>query len=301
MKVFKRIELHNHTVESDGSLKASELVDFFLENGINSFSLTDHNTVSGFIDLDEYKKEKPDFEYVKGYELTSYHGHILCHNIGGYIAWDDIDVQDCDKLLDRVHTDGGVVGLAHPKHFSQPIANGTRFMMEINDYNKLDFIEIVNFGTPNFPCNYDAIKMWEELVFKGYKIAPTAGLDLHVKKDLTGAHKTYMELPTSYEEKTLAEQLDYAIKNRKTLVSCGPLIFTEIVDGNVKISLKNEDLMPYEDCYVQLKTKSKTILQKYTKSEKISLPISDFSAIIYVYETQKTANELPLAVKLLVE
>ncbi len=297
--MFKKIELHNHTVESDGSLTARELVDFFLNEGVTAFSLTDHNTISGFCVLDEYLKEKPEFEYVKGYELTSYHGHILCHNITKYIEWDDIELSNCDKLLDRAHEDGGVVGLAHPKHFSQPIANGTGFVMEINDYNKLDFIEIINFGTPDFPCNVKALKMWEDLVFKGYKIAPTAGLDLHAKKDIKAAHTTYMELPDNFKDKSLSEQLDYAIKNQKTLVSRGVLVFSDIKDGYINISLQNEDLSPYEDCYVMLKTKSGSTLQKHSKGENLNLPISDKTAIIYVYKTQDTVSELPLAVKLI--
>ncbi len=297
--MFKKIELHNHTVESDGNLTAKELVDFFLNENIHSFSLTDHNTISGFSVLDEYLKEKPEFEYVKGYELTSYHGHILCHNITKYVAWDDIELSNCDKLLDRVHEDGGVVGLAHPKHFSQPIANGTGFVMEINDYNKIDFIEIINFGTPDFPCNIQAIKMWEDLVFKGYKIAPTAGLDLHAKKDISMAHTTYMELPDDFKDKSLSEQLDYAIKNQKTLVSRGILLHSKIEGDRVNITLQNEDLSPCDNYYVLLKTKQNTVLQKYESGQNFNLPISDKTAIIYVYKTQDTVNELPMAVKLI--
>ena len=46
--MWKRIELHNHTMESDGSMTVKELAAFMEAQGIPWFSLTDHNTVSGF-------------------------------------------------------------------------------------------------------------------------------------------------------------------------------------------------------------------------------------------------------------
>ena len=49
--MWKRIELHNHTMESDGSMTVKELAAFMEAQGIPWFSLTDHNTVSGFPDL----------------------------------------------------------------------------------------------------------------------------------------------------------------------------------------------------------------------------------------------------------
>lgn len=42
MNMWKRIELHNHTVESDGSMTVTELVRFLTSKHIRSFSLTDH-------------------------------------------------------------------------------------------------------------------------------------------------------------------------------------------------------------------------------------------------------------------
>ena len=45
--MLKRIELHNHSLESDGRMSVSELVSWLVSNRITAFSLTDHNTVSG--------------------------------------------------------------------------------------------------------------------------------------------------------------------------------------------------------------------------------------------------------------
>ena len=42
--MWKRIELHNHTMESDGSMTVKELAAFMEAQGIPWFSLKDHNT-----------------------------------------------------------------------------------------------------------------------------------------------------------------------------------------------------------------------------------------------------------------
>ena len=83
--MLKRIELHNHSLESDGRMSVSELVSWLVSNRITAFSLTDHNTVSGLPVLKKLQEENPVFEYLNGYELTSWYGHILCQNVSGYI------------------------------------------------------------------------------------------------------------------------------------------------------------------------------------------------------------------------
>ena len=44
---FLRLELHNHTTESDASITCAELLDYMAENKVDGFALTDHNTISG--------------------------------------------------------------------------------------------------------------------------------------------------------------------------------------------------------------------------------------------------------------
>ena len=43
--MYKRLELHNHTVESDGNLTPSELIDLMCDDKVDAFALTDHNTI----------------------------------------------------------------------------------------------------------------------------------------------------------------------------------------------------------------------------------------------------------------
>ena len=156
--MLKRIELHNHSLESDGRMSVSELVSWLVSNRITAFSLTDHNTVSGLPVLKKLQEENPVFEYLNGYELTSWYGHILCQNVSGYIPWDDCDRENGDVLFDRVHAQGGLAGIAHPVSFPHPVSNGLRFEFLIHDWSKVDFIEIINNSHPAFPDNGKGIR-----------------------------------------------------------------------------------------------------------------------------------------------
>ncbi|HEX4170276.1 MAG TPA: PHP domain-containing protein [Bryobacteraceae bacterium] len=47
------IDLHSHTTESDGSLSPSELVALAAETGLSALAITDHDTLSGFLQARE--------------------------------------------------------------------------------------------------------------------------------------------------------------------------------------------------------------------------------------------------------
>ncbi|MEY8351923.1 CehA/McbA family metallohydrolase [Lachnospiraceae bacterium 54-53] len=164
--MWKRIELHNHTIESDGTMTVQELVRYLELQGIHAFSLTDHNTVSGFPGLTmACDSQASPMEYINGFELTSYYGHLLCQNVSAYIPWDDIDKDFADSLFQRVHEAGGLAGPAHPFSLPFPFSNGMRWSMNIHDYHLIDFIEVINNAHPMSPDNQEAILWWESLVF----------------------------------------------------------------------------------------------------------------------------------------
>ena len=229
--MLKRIELHNHSLESDGRMSVPELVSWLVSSRITAFSLTDHNTVSGLPVLEKLREEDPVFEYLNGYELTSWYGHILCQNVSGYIPWDDCDRENGDALFDRVHAQGGLAGIAHPVSFPHPLSNGLRFEFLIHDWSKVDFIEIINNSHPAFPDNGKGIRYWEDRFLKGYTQgvcpAPVSGMDLHAPTDMSRTHTTWMELDDSLLSAPLHVQLDAAVKQNRTIVSNGPVLLYE--------------------------------------------------------------------------
>lgn len=237
MKCYKRIELHNHSTESDGGMSVPQLVDYLYANQITCFALTDHNTTSGTPKIEAYLQEaKLPMQHLPGFELTSYHGHILCYNMGRYIPWDDIDKYNGDLLFNRVHQQGGIVGIAHPFSVPAPIANGMRFDMHIHNHDLLDFIEVINNAHSMVPDNIQGILWWEELLFKGHRIAATTGMDLHRPSDLTGYFTTYfLEEDPSLP---LASSFAHAIGKSQTMVTKGPLIVASLREDHLDLELE---------------------------------------------------------------
>lgn len=227
--VLKRVELHNHSRESDGQMSVTQLADYLVSRGIHSFSLTDHNTVSGQESLEEYSRKKGTFSVIPGYELTSYHGHLLCQNIREAIPWDDLDMLRADSLLERVHRLGGIAGPAHPASFPHPVSNGLAFDLRIRDWTLVDFMEIVNNAHPAFPDNRKAVTLWEEKICEGFRIAPVSGMDLHRPVDMQSFHRTWLWLNDDKKggpdttSGQLSRELVRAVREGKTIVSRGPI------------------------------------------------------------------------------
>ena len=76
-----KIDLHNHTIHSDGILSEEELVKRAKLNGVDIFALTDHDSTYGCENIIKYG-EKYGVKVIKGMELsTDYYGesiHIVC-------------------------------------------------------------------------------------------------------------------------------------------------------------------------------------------------------------------------------
>lgn len=258
--MWKRIELHNHTIESDGSMTAAELVDYLEGQGIDAFSLTDHNTISGFTKLEEkLASHSSRVEFIKGFELTSYYGHLLCQNVSNYIPWDDIDEMNGDLLFLRVHEAGGLAGPAHPFSIPSPFSNGMRWSMKIHDLGLIDFIEVVNNSHPMDPDNQKAILWWEDLIFSGFNICPVTGMDLHRPVSMKGFFSTYIFVKEEDSSLPLSIKLDKAIRTCSACVTKGPVLDWELTQDGLKIFL--EDSPGHQECsyLCQLRTREATL------------------------------------------
>ena len=65
--------------------------------------------------------------------------------------------------------------------------------MTITDYSCCDFIEIFNNPEPLHEVNEKGVKLWENLVLSGEKLAATCGMDLHGNSTLHGHYSTYIQ------------------------------------------------------------------------------------------------------------
>ena len=76
-----KIDLHNHTIHSDGILTEEELIKRAVNNKVDIFALTDHDSVFGCDNIEKIAKNY-NVRVIKGLELsTIYKGesiHIVC-------------------------------------------------------------------------------------------------------------------------------------------------------------------------------------------------------------------------------
>ena len=235
--MFKRYELHNHTIESDAGITCKDLLKIMINDHVDCFAITDHNTVSGQKILRELlQKEKLPIQCLYGMEYTTYYGHIVCPILETYVPWDSINRFKPELLFEDCKKANGITGVAHPFAYGAPYARGCRFDMTIHDFTHVDYIEIINNAEP-LHINLSALNWWESLVLKGEKIAAGAGMDLHGAADMSMDYATYAEGEPNGD---CADELRNAMHNQRTWVSNG-MILNWRLNGD-KIRFEVEDV-----------------------------------------------------------
>ena len=277
---FKRLELHNHTVESDGSLTCQELTEYLAADHVDAFAITDHNTTSGQKKIEQLLEEKHyPISLIRGMEYTTYFGHILCLNLAKYVPWNSIDQHRPELLFEAAREKGALVGIAHPFSYGDPFARGCRFEMTVSDYSKVDFIEIFNNPEPLHEVNERGTNLWMSLIFSGYQITATSGMDLHNRAKLAGCYATYIEGKSGGN---IASELDTAIHTHRTWVSKGALLLTEVLPET------NELLLTFTDAHkpgfsvpktaqVVLKGKDKTFTTSVSLDKPVRISLNQLS------------------------
>ena len=277
---FKRLELHNHTVESDGSLTCQELTEYLAADHVDAFAITDHNTTSGQKKIEQLLEEKHyPISLIRGMEYTTYFGHILCLNLSKYVPWNSIDQHRPELLFEAAREKGALVGIAHPFSYGDPFARGCRFEITISDYSKVDFIEIFNNPEPIHEVNERGTNLWMSLIFSGYQITATSGMDLHNRAKLAGCYATYIEGKSG---DNIASELDTAIHTHRTWVSKGALLLTEVLPET------NELLLTFTDAHktgfavpktaqVVLKGKDKTFTTSVSLDKPVRVSLNQLS------------------------
>lgn len=277
---FKRLELHNHTVESDGSLTCQELTEYLAADHVDAFAITDHNTTSGQKKIEQLLEEKHyPISLIRGMEYTTYFGHILCLNLSKYVPWNSIDQHRPELLFEAARKKGALVGIAHPFSYGDPFARGCRFEMTVSDYSKVDFIEIFNNPESLHEVNERGTNLWMSLIFSGYQITATSGMDLHNRAKLAGCYATYIE---GKNGGNIASELDTAIHTHRTWVSKGALLLTEVLPET------NELLLTFTDAHktgfavpktaqVVLKGKDKTFTTSVSLDKPVRVSLNQLS------------------------
>lgn len=188
---------HMHTNVSDGRLTPSNLVQQAIAIGLQGFAITDHHSVDGYRQAEEYLSKliadgvTENLPYLwTGVEITSelleVGVHILgygfdpeCPSLEQYLQGDKPQGQDAaaKQVIDSIHQAGGLVVLAHPERYRRSAKQLISAIAELGidgvetyyAYNKKPKI-----WTPS-PTQTKRVK---ELATK-YNLYSTCGTDTH--------------------------------------------------------------------------------------------------------------------------
>ena len=213
-------ELHCHTLHSDGHFEPCELADSARQLGLDLVALTDHNTMSGFREM-----EKTGFPFIHGIEWTTYFGHMVVLGAKEFVDWREAQIDNIDEKIRLIHEAGGLAGVAHPYELGTPFCTGCYWDFNIRDWTQVDYMEVWNSDPfpPLLPKNKRAKKLWLSKLDEGLHLTPTFGRDWHRNGSaLQPAACTWLEAEKIGEKEALE-----AIKKGRTTLSIGPdLVWT---------------------------------------------------------------------------
>ena len=178
-----RIDLHNHTIHSDGVLTEEELVKRAVKNNVDIFALTDHDSVFGCDKIERIAKSY-NVRVIKGLELsTNYKGesiHIVCLFKDNIVPQKMIDfsLELKEKRLNRallmLHKINEIYGLKIDEKDllkDSEVVTRANIMRHIARMNNMSFDEAKNYVNPSSKAYIPSTKMSAE---EGVKFAHEA-------------------------------------------------------------------------------------------------------------------------------
>ena len=89
---YRKVDLHTHSIRSDGKLTPTELVDLAVEQQVSLFALTDHDSVAGLAEARQ-RAEEQGLSFINGVELSTQWNGIPLHMVALNFAEDNQALQ----------------------------------------------------------------------------------------------------------------------------------------------------------------------------------------------------------------
>lgn len=103
------VDLHAHTLHSDGSLTVAELAAAAVAAGLDALAVTDHNTVSHHAELADVGR-RYGIALIPGQEVTTEYGHANAFGDIGFVDFREPAANWVKTVGDR----GGLLSINHP-------------------------------------------------------------------------------------------------------------------------------------------------------------------------------------------
>lgn len=169
-----RVDLHTHTLASDGVDDVESMVRAAIERGLAAVAITDHERMDAAIAGKAMAEHHGwPIEIIVGEEVSTRGGHLL----GLYLTERIRPWHSLKKSIAMIHEQGGLAIIAHPLP-PYPICASERTIRKLMDeadpvYHP-DAMEGFNPTTARLPWSHKAPALAEEL-----GIAATGGSDAH--------------------------------------------------------------------------------------------------------------------------
>ncbi|MBK8663355.1 MAG: PHP domain-containing protein [Ignavibacteriales bacterium] len=121
-----KADLHTHTTHSDGWLSVESLLRRAILQQVDVLSITDHDTVSGFIEAEKVNT-KYGLKLVPGIELSAQYNEFEVHVLGYYFDTNNKQIteytetlkidrlQRCNRIVDKLKAEGVDISLDEVK------------------------------------------------------------------------------------------------------------------------------------------------------------------------------------------
>ena len=95
------IDLHLHTLASDGRLSPTKLIQLVANQGLETISITDHDSTEGLAEAYEAAKEFPYMRIIPGIEMSADIPGDEVHVLGYFLDYHDVEFQEMLTELRR--------------------------------------------------------------------------------------------------------------------------------------------------------------------------------------------------------
>ncbi|MQG64124.1 MAG: PHP domain-containing protein [SAR202 cluster bacterium] len=101
MRLPATIDLHLHTLASDGRLSPTELIQLVANQGLETISITDHDSTEGLAEAYEAAKKFPYMRIIPGIEMSADIPGDEVHVLGYFLDYHDVEFQEMLTELRR--------------------------------------------------------------------------------------------------------------------------------------------------------------------------------------------------------
>ena len=236
------VTFHAHTNASmDGEYSPTMVAGIARAEGLDFITITDHNTIDGFSELDE----QLNFPIIPGIEITLDRGHFNVFGMRDWRKWmEDVCVsqkaiplpekyQTVSELMHQIAKEGLLNSINHPQlHPWEWLYNDT-------DLSYVHCVELWNdlFWPDNVHANPKTVELWTDWLNADYRVTAIGGSDYHYPpKPELGLPGERLGYPTTYvyAEELSADAILEGLRRRRAYVSCGPRVtFQGAIAGTI--------------------------------------------------------------------